>query len=183
MDRIDRIDRRKDTKEKQGISVRDVALLGMLVATMEVGKLALAMVPNVEIVSLLIILYTVCFGRKTIYAVVVFVLLECAIWGIGLWTIMYIYIWPLLSVVAYFFHKVDSKWFWSVFAAIFGLLFGPLCSIVYLVMGGPQTAFAWWIAGIPWDIVHGVANFVVMLVLYTPLVRLLRRMTTWLEQN
>ncbi len=165
----------RDKKAGKKLSVRDIVLLGMMVCSLEVGKLALAMIPNVEIVSLMIIVYTVCFGVKTIYAIIVFVLLECVFWGVGLWTIMYLYVWPILGIAAYFFRKIDSKWFWSVFSAIFGLLFGPLCSLTYLVMGGLKVAFGWWIAGIPWDLVHCVANFVVMFVLYSPLVRLLRR--------
>lgn len=28
--------------------------------------------------------------------------------------------------------------------------------------------FNWWIAGIPFDIIHGAANFVIMLLLYKP---------------
>ena len=34
------------------------------------------------------------------------------------------------------------------------------------VMDGLRYAFAWWIAGIPWDFVHGAGNFCIMLVLY-----------------
>ena len=29
--------------------------------------------------------------------------------------------------------------------------------------------FSWWVAGIPWDITHGIGNFVLMLILYTPI--------------
>ena len=163
--------------KNSSLSVRDIALLGMLIATLEVGKIALNAVPNVEVVTLLIILYTLQFGKKTIYAVIVFVLLECAMWGIGLWTIMYMYIWPLLSIVVYFLRKLDSIWFWSIFAGIFGLMFGALSSIVYLFMGGFQTAFAWWIAGIPWDLVHGISNLIIMAVLYIPLRALLKKLS------
>jgi energy-coupling factor transport system substrate-specific component len=42
-------------------------------------------------------------------------------------------------------------------------------------MGGLKTAIAWWIAGIPWDIVHGVANFVIMIVLYKPMVNVMKK--------
>ena len=164
----------RETKDR-ALSIRDIALLGMLVATLEVGKIALNAVPNVEIVTLLIILYTLQFGRKTIYAVIVFVLLECAMWGIGLWTIMYMYIWPLLAVVVCFLRKIDSVWFWSIFAGIYGMLFGAFSSIVYLVMGGFKTAFAWWIAGIPWDLIHGLSNLVIMLVLYKPISNVMKR--------
>ena len=162
---------------KKGLKVQDIALMGMLIATLEVGKIALNAIPNVEIVTLLIILYTMQYGRKTIYAVIVFVLLECFMWGIGLWTIMYMYIWPLLAVIVYFLRRIDNVWFWSIFAGIYGMLFGALGPLVYLFMGGVKTAFAWWIAGIPWDVVHGISNLVLMAALYRPLRRLLKKYT------
>ena len=161
-----------EVKNKR-LKIKDVALLGMMAATLEIGKTVLA-IPNVEPVTLLIILYTLQFGRKTIYSVLVFVILECALWGIGLWTIMYMYIWPLLAIVVYLLRKIDSVWFWSIFAGIFGMMFGALSSIVYLFMGGFKTAFAWWITGIPWDIVHGVSNLILVAVLYVPLRRVLK---------
>lgn len=156
---------------------KDVAVLGIMIATLEVGKLAIAAIPNVEIVTLLIIIYTLKFGKKSIYAVIGFVLLECAIWGIGPWTMMYLYLWPLLALVTYRFRSVDSYWFWCIVSGIFGVMFGGLGSLVYVFMGGVRTAFAWWIAGIPWDILHGVSNFILMMVLYHPLRNVMKKIT------
>ena len=48
-----------------------------------------------------------------------------------------------------------------------------MCSIPYLLIGGIHTAVAWWVSGIPFDMIHGVSNFVLMLVLYKPLRRVL----------
>lgn len=48
-----------------------------------------------------------------------------------------------------------------------------LCSIPCLFIGGIHTVFAWWVSGIPFDMIHGVSNFVLMLVLYKPLRRVL----------
>jgi energy-coupling factor transport system substrate-specific component len=64
---------------------------------------------------------------------------------------------------------------------VFGLLFGLFGAIPYVVIGtidggmesGLVAGFTWWIAGIPWDIVHGVGNFVVMLLLYHPIQRVI----------
>ncbi|MCI8282506.1 MAG: hypothetical protein HFI76_12630 [Lachnospiraceae bacterium] len=170
---MSKMEKRKKKGPKE--AAWDVAVMGMMIATLEAGKMALSAAPNVEIVTLLVILYTLRFGKKTLYAVVVFVLLECAVWGIGLWTVMYLYLWPLLSLTVFCLRKIDSLWFWSIFSAVFGVMYGGLCSFAYLLFGGPSTAFAWWIAGIPWDLFHGTANFILMMVLYTPLLRVLRR--------
>ena len=58
----------------------------------------------------------------------------------------------------------------------FGLVFGALCAIPYLISGGPGAAFAYWSAGIPYDILHCGGNFVLTLILYNPVLRLLKHL-------
>lgn len=157
--------------KKSKLSVKDIALIGIMVATLEGGKSALSSLPNVEIVTLLIIMYTLFFGKKVIYAIFIFILMECIIWPIGTWTFMYIYIWPLLALVTYIFRKQDSKVFFSILSGLFGLFFGAMCTPVHYVATGFSVAAAvtWWIAGIPYDVIHCISNFFIMLVLYKPL--------------
>ena len=80
------------------VTALDVATIGIMSATLSAGKMALAFLPNIEVVSLLIIFYSIYFGRKAIAAVFVFIAAECLIWGMGLWTVMYVYVWPILTV-------------------------------------------------------------------------------------
>ena len=160
---------------KTGITTKDVALMGVMTATIEAAKLALFVVPNVELVTLLVILYSIHFGKKALPAIFAFVGIECLIWGLGLWVIMYLYIWPLLSIVVQIFRKQKSVWFWSILAGIYGLLFGALCSISYFFIGGIRTAVTWWIAGIPYDILHGISNFIICFILYYPLTKVLKK--------
>lgn len=151
------------------ITTRDIAVLGLMTASLEAVKLALAFLPNIELVTFLIIVYTVFMGGKALLAVSAFVILECLIWGFGVWTVMYLYIWPLLAVQVLIFRKQQSVWFYSTLSGVFGLLFGALCSIPYYFIGGPKMGLTWWIAGIPFDIVHGISNFIICLVLFVPL--------------
>ena len=101
--------------------------------------------------------------------------MECAVYGLGLWTIMYIYVWPLLVLITCLMRKYKSQWPFVTLAAMFGLFFGAMCSIPYFFMGGPATALAWWVAGIPFDILHGITNFVGAAILFTPLTKALNR--------
>ena len=160
----------KDGREKK-ISITDITELGVMIAALEVGKMALNGVPNVEIVTFLLILFTVYFGKKTLLAVTSFIALECFVFPAGLWVFMYIYIWPILVLLVLVLRKKGSYFLWCIVAGLYGLCFGAMGSLVYVVTSGPAAAFAWWIAGIPFDIVHGVANFVIMLVLYPPMSR------------
>ena len=88
---------------------------------------------------------------------------------------MYLYAWPMLALVTWFVRKKDSVMLYSVISGLFGLFFGALCSIPYLFIGGPSMMFSWWIAGIPFDLIHGASNFVIMLLLYKPTRRVMDR--------
>lgn len=165
------------------LNVKNIALLGVMIAILEVAKNVLAFLPNVELVSLLIILYALYLGKRIFLVVPAFVLIEGCIYGFGLWWIMYLYTWPLLAVLAMLFKKQNSVWFWSILSGMFGLFYGALSAIPYLFLGGFQTAFSWWIAGIPFDIIHCVSNFVLCLILFNPLRNVMRRMTILLDLN
>ena len=153
---------------RKKLSVFDVALVGLMVAMIEVCKVAMMELPNIELTSFWLLMFSKHFGNRVYFVVPVFILIEGAIFGFGVWWIMYLYAWPLLVLVARFFRKSDSPLTWALISGIFGLSFGLLCSLPYLFMGGLGTAFGWWVAGIPLDLVHAGANFALMLVLYKP---------------
>lgn len=169
--------------KKKEIKAKDIATIGLMVAIIEVSKAVLSAIPNVELTSFWLIMFTLCFGAKVVYVVPVFILIEGAIYGINTWWIMYLYIWPMLVFVTWLLRKTNSFIFWAIVSGIFGLCFGFLCSCVYFaigfssggIRGGFATAFPWWIAGIPWDLVHCAGNFVIMLVLYTPVRAIMNR--------
>ena len=157
------------------ISAKDVAEIGIMGAVLSAGKFVLSFLPNIEIVTVLLILYAVYFGKKSMISVFVFIAIECMIWGFGLWVIMYLYTWPLLICTALIFKNRKSSFFWALFAGIFGLAYGGLCSLVYFVLSGASTGIAWWIAGIPFDVLHGISNFIVTLILFNPLSNIMKK--------
>lgn len=166
------------------LAIKDICLIGIMVAVIEVCKAAFSFLPNIELTTFWLIMFTLFFGRKTAFVVPVFILLEGCIYGFGLWWIMYLYLWPTLVLLTWIFRRQDNVWFFSILSAAFGLSFGLLASIPYVVLGtvgadlkaGLSTAFAWWVAGIPWDIVHCIGNFVLMLILYHPVRHIMEKM-------
>ncbi len=155
----------------------DIALIALMVAIIEVCKVVFAQIPNVELTSFFIIIFTLYFGKRIFYVIPVFVLIEGTIWGFGLWWVMYLYTWPLLAIVVLVFRKMKTAWEWSIFSGIFGLMFGFFCAIPYVFVSGLQGAITWWIAGIPWDLVHGIANFIIMLILFYPMQSIMKKIT------
>lgn len=168
-------------KKKNQISTKDICLVGIMVAVIEVCKMTMSFLPNIELTSFWLIMFTLFFEKRVFWAVPVFVILEGCVYGFGLWWGMYLYVWPLLVLFTWLFRSQKSVWFWSIFSAIFGLMFGLLSSLTYVVIGavgegvksGLYSGFSWWIAGIPWDITHGISNFILMFVLYKPVTHIM----------
>ena len=152
----------------------DVALVALMVAVIEVFKFAMIGLPNIELTSFWLILFSKNFGKRVYFVVPVFTLIEGMIFGFNLWWISYLYVWPLLVFATQIFKKSDSALTWAVISAVFGLSFGFLCALPYLFTGtdlqsGLTIVFSQWVAGIPWDITHCIGNFVLTLLLYKPL--------------
>lgn len=156
------------------ITTKDIVLMGIMLATIEVVKFSLSFIAGVEMVTLLFILTTLLFEKKMVYVLPAFYLLEGVLFGFGLWWFMYLYVWALLVFVVYLSRKRQSIWFWSTISGVFGLLFGLLCSPVYIFTGGIDMAKAWWIAGLRTDIIHGISNFIICMVLFKPLSRIVK---------
>ncbi|MGN0975808.1 MAG: hypothetical protein ACI4OL_07375 [Gemmiger sp.] len=155
------------------LTTRQVVLAGLMGALMMALKEALAAVPGVEPVTLLVILYALELPALAPWAIAVFVALEFVLYGFGLWSWMYLYIWFVPYFAARAFRRQQSALFWALVSGVFGLCFGALCTPVYFAIQGPGGALAWWAAGIPTDIGHCIGNFFVMLVLHKPLRRAL----------
>ena len=86
------------------------AMMGVLLT---VGKEVMAFLPNFEPVTLLTVLFTLCFGGLALGAVAVFLLLEGLLYGFGTWWVMYLYIWPLLWCLTRLFRRMDRAWQWG----------------------------------------------------------------------
>ena len=150
-------------------AAREAALFGVLGGLTFAAKVVMAPLPNIEPVSLLVMVFAVTFGKKALYPIYVYVL------GFGLWSAAYLYLWSILALVSWLMRRMTSPLGWAVLSAAFGLLFGLLCTPVYFIAGGPAFALSWWLSGIPFDLTHCGGNFVLALVLFRPLRQLMRR--------
>lgn len=162
--------------KKKRLPLGEAVLFGILGALMFALQVVLAPLPNIEPVSLLVMLFAVTFGWKCLYPVYVFVVMEVLFHGLGLWNFNYLYIWTVLAVAAISFRKMESSLGWAILSGAFGLAFGALCGIVDLFIGGFGYAAAKWISGIPFDLLHCGGNFAIAVVLWKPLRTLLDRL-------
>ena len=149
--------------------IRQLALFAILGALTFGAKFAMSGLPNIEPVSLMVMLFGAVFGTQAVYPIGVYIAMEFLVYGPGLWNLCYLYIWFILAAAAWLLRKMDSALGWAVLSGGFGLAFGLLCAPVDMVAGGAAYALGKVITGIPFDIAHCVGNFVIALTLFCPL--------------
>ena len=159
-------------------TVWDIVLTPMLSATLTSGKMALSFLPNIEIVTLLFMVYSCVFGaKKTFIISIIFSTTEIFFYGVQTWLLVYYFIWPLLIfITSILFKTTDSEWAFSSLGLVFGLSFGLIFAVFESFFYGLSYGIVYWTRGIPFDLIHGASNFIVILLLYKPLLKLLTQL-------
>lgn len=158
------------------LTIREIVLFGVLGALTFALQVVMGPLPNIEPVSLLVILFAVVLGWKALFPIYIFVAMEILFYGLGVWNVYYLYVWLLLALAAIGMRKMTHPLGWAILSGAFGLLFGALCGIVDIFIGGFGYAVAKWIAGISFDLLHCGGNFVIALLLVVPLRKLLEKL-------
>ena len=160
------------------LKLNELILFGILGALTFAMKFVMAALPNIEPVTLCMLVFGAVFGWKALYPCYVYVAMEILYFGLGTWNICYLYIWAVPILAGIVLRRMEGSLGWAVFSGAFGLLFGALCGIVDIFIGGGSYAVSKWISGIPFDIMHCGGNFCMALVLFKPLRELLEKLYT-----
>ena len=157
------------------IPLKDLTALAVFAALMIALQVALAGLPNIELVTLMIILATCVLGWKSLLSVAIFILAEGLLYGFGIWWFNYLYVWPLLVLMVMALRKWSHPLLWAVLGALYGLLFGTLCSVPYFFAGGFAAGVGYIVSGLPFDLAHCAGNFISVLLLFYPLEQVLKK--------
>lgn len=147
------------------LTTREITLFSMLGALMYASKMIMEIAPNVHLLSVFTVAFTVVYRKKALYPIYVYVLLNGLLCGFATWWIPYLYLWTVLwSVVMLLPKKMPPKiksivymLVCSAHGFLFGTLYAPAQAIIYGL--DFQGTLAWIVAGLPWDCIHGVSNF------------------------
>ena len=105
------------------LSPRPLVVTALLAAILLLAQISLSFLPNIELVTLLLLCYTAVFPlRQVLGAVLVFDLLEGILYGFGLWWVMYLYVWPIWVLLSLALRRTSS----GVVRGVRPLLWGPL---------------------------------------------------------
>jgi len=162
------------SKEKRKSIAQKIALVGIMAATVECGKLALSFIPNVEVVTLLLSLFSYVFGFSGVVAALIFISVEPLIWGFGTWFVSYLIYWPAISLIFFFLGKVrlKNRFIITLIAALLTFVFGILTSLIDIgLLSGFFDNFwkrfaIYYARGAVFYIVHVVSNTLIFLFLF-----------------
>ncbi len=161
------------------LSVKEIVVFAMLGALMYASKALMEFLPNIHLLGVLTISYTVVYRIKALYPIYVYVLLCGLFGGFSMWWIPHLYLWAILWGVTMLLPKNMSKItapiVYGVVCASHGFLYGTLYAPAQAIMFGLDFngTVAWIAAGIPFDVIHGLSNLAFS-VLIVPIISLLR---------
>ncbi len=151
----------------------------MLGAVMYTSKLLMELLPNMHLLGAFIISMTVVYRKKALYPIYTFVLLDGLMSGFATWWVPYLYVWTVLWVLTMLLPKSIPPRIcpivYMILSALHGFAFGILYAPAQALIFGLDFngTLAWIAAGFPYDIIHGISNFVCGL-LICPLIRVFR---------
>lgn len=165
------------------LSVKEVVVFAMLGAVMYVSKILMEFLPNVHLLGMFTVTYTLVYRKKALYPIYTYILLNGIFVGFATWWLPYLYIWAVLWGAVMLLPKNTPAKIkpivYMIVCAAHGFLFGTLYAPAQALLFGLsfKGMIAWIVAGIPWDVVHGISNFCCG-ILIVPLTKLLRKMET-----
>ena len=168
-------------------AIVDLVIFSMLAAIMFTLKVVLAGIPNIEPVSLLIIVYTAVYRFRALIPIYIYVILEGLLFGFSVYWVGYLYVWAILwGVIMLIPRRVfDASGRRAVIlgaclaliSGAFGLAFGTLFAPSQIAIYGLSfdAMLAWIAAGLPYDLLHACGNFA-FAAAALPLIRLIKKL-------
>ena len=147
------------------LTTKEIAVFGILGGVMYASKLIMEAAPNIHLLGVFTIAFTVVYRKKALYPIYVFVLLTGIFGGFAAWWVPYLYIWTILwGAVMLLPRNIPVKAkpvVYMTVCAAHGFLYGTLYAPAQAVLFGLSLKgmAAWIIAGLPWDCIHGISNF------------------------
>lgn len=160
----------------------EMCVFSMLGALMFCSKIIMEALPNIHLLGMFVITFTLVFRVKALIPIYVYVILNGLYAGFNLWWMPYLYIWTILWAITMILPKKMPRWLCSIVypavCALHGLAYGTLYAPAQALMFhlNFEQTIAWIIAGFPFDLIHCIGNlFTGLLVL--PLSELLKRLS------
>ena len=153
------------------LKTRDIAVFAVLTALMFGSKKIMELMPNVHLLGMFIVSVTVIYRKYALFPIYGYVFLDGLFGGFSSWWLPYLYIWAVLWAFTMLIpKKLPQKIRFPLYigvSALHGFLYGTLYAPVQALMFGLnfKATVAWIITGLPFDLIHGISNLIVGLLI------------------
>ena len=161
------------------LTIREMAVFSMLGAVMYASKIVMEFAPNIHLLGVFTIAFTVVYRKKALYPIYIYILLLGLFSGFASWWIPHLYVWLVLWGITILLPKKMPKkiqplvymMVCALHGFLYGVLYAPSQALLYgLNFDGMK---AWILAGLPYDFIHGISNFFCG-ILIVPIITVLR---------
>ncbi len=152
-------------KKKNFLSIYEMTVFAFLGTLMFCSKIIMEVLPNIHLLGMFIMVFTIAFRRKALIPIYVFVFLTGIYAGFNLWWIPYLYIWAVFWGITMLLPENMSKTLkmiiYPIVCGLFGLFYGTLYAPSQALLFGMdfKKTVAWIISGLPFDVLHSIGNF------------------------
>lgn len=162
------------------LNIKEIAVFGMLGAMMFASKKMMEFLPNIHLVGMFIIAFTIVYRKKALFPIYIYVFMDGLFSGFNLWWVPYLYVWTVLwgatMLIPKNLPKKAQPIIYMSLCALHGFTFGILYAPMQALFFGLsfKATLTWIASGLPFDIVHGISNFVCG-ILICPIASLLKK--------
>ena len=154
------------SEQNNKLTIKELALFAMLGAMMFVSKLVFDVLPNIHLLGVFTVAFTVVYRQKALIPIYIFVALLGVVYGFPFWWYVHLYTWTLLWGAVMLLPKNMSPKvapiIYLIVNGLHGFLYGVLYVPVQLIFFGSKTEsiWLWLLQGIPFDLTHGISNLI-----------------------
>lgn len=153
----------------------------MLGTLMFCSKVIMEILPNIHLIGMFTMVYTIVFRYKALIPIYVFIFITGLYGGFALWWLPYLYLWAILwGVTMLLPQNMKPKTACVVYPLVcslhgfaYGTLYAPAQALMYGL--NLKQMMAWIAAGIPFDVIHGIGNIFAGMLVF-PLSKLIKKM-------
>ena len=174
--------------KKRKLSVAELTIFAMLGALMYCSKVIMEWAPNIHLLGMFVMVFTLVYRRKALIPLYIFVFMIGLFNGFSIWWIPYLYIWTILwGITMLLPQKMSIKVktiVYPLICSLHGFAYGTLYAPAQALMFGfnLEQTIAWIVSGLPFDMIHGISNFAVGFMIL-PLVNLLNKLNKQLHRS
>ena len=176
------------SSKKRGLTVYELVLFAMLGMVMFVSKIVMEFLPNIHLLGMLTMVYTLTFRAKALIPLYIYVFVNGLYAGFAVWWIPYLYVWTILWAVTMLLPRRMPRWLcyivYPLVCGLHGLAFGVLyapAQALFFHLSWDMTV-AWVLAGLPFDAIHAAGNVLAGL-LIVPLAELLQKLSRTIQRG